>query len=160
MCMQVAAIKFFPQNNPPLIIILLAPGCPKDNVSIDEHLLTHDSGALFVLLWSSYLFILINFDFNIQITFLVYLSDIPDMLHPSSSSSGIANVSLLLICLVVPLLLLAFCSAHNTSGKKQLPHQSRWNIVIGKMVNCSVNFLAAIVGLALLHRILYRPYNT
>lgn len=42
MCMQVGAIKVFIQQSallPALIIMLLAPGCPKDNVSIDEHLL-------------------------------------------------------------------------------------------------------------------------
>lgn len=46
MRMQVGAIKVFIQQSallPALIIILLAPGCPKDNVSIDEHLLIHNT---------------------------------------------------------------------------------------------------------------------
>lgn len=47
MCMQVAAIKIFHQQSillPLLIIVPLAPGCPVDDVSTDEHLPIHTIG--------------------------------------------------------------------------------------------------------------------
>lgn len=52
MCMQVAAINLFLQQStlfPLLIFVLLAPACPIDNVSIDEHLLIQNTGGLEVL---------------------------------------------------------------------------------------------------------------
>lgn len=59
MCMQVGAIKVFIQQSallPALIIILLAPGCPKDNVSIDEHLLIHNTdGHVLLKILSNFL---------------------------------------------------------------------------------------------------------
>lgn len=49
MCMQVAAEStVFPL----LIIVLLAPRCPIDNVSIDEHLGIQNTGGLDVLCFS------------------------------------------------------------------------------------------------------------
>lgn len=52
MYMQVAAITLLLQQSallPLLIIVQLAPGCPVDNVSIDEHLLIQSTGGHEVL---------------------------------------------------------------------------------------------------------------
>ena len=76
MCMQVAAIVLHLQKAtllPLLIIVLLAPGCLIDNVSIDGHLLIQNIGRLEVLCYSlpnfPYSFHLFNFFFfNIQIS--------------------------------------------------------------------------------------------
>lgn len=46
MCMQVAVES---THFLLLVIVLLAPGCPVDNVSIDEHLLIQNTGGLEVL---------------------------------------------------------------------------------------------------------------
>lgn len=123
MCMQVAAINLFLQHSSLLpLLIILAPCCPIDNVSIDEHLLIQNTGGLEVVSVtlkgsqtkpSLSLSIFVNFNFklnfNIKISLSISLHNLrPSCFSPStfitllSLPSGAANVSLLLIRLLVP----------------------------------------------------------
>lgn len=73
MCMQVAAIYLFFQQSLLsfllLIIVLLAPSCPIDNVSIDVHLLIHNQHWLpLAFSYSFQLCELFLFHLNIQIS--------------------------------------------------------------------------------------------